>query len=123
MGSNARYPGLGDRRREERLLREARARGPLHTLSAEQLLLEQSLITYAPRMIRMIGRAWLRFGDVEVEATVRVDRWTDRAVGVEVDIDGEMLRAWIWRGAIGPVTQPRRGFQPEHTRGADAGQA
>lgn len=123
MGSNARYPGMGDRRREERLLREARARGPLQTLSPEQLLLEQSLITYAPRMIRMVGRAWLRFGDVDVEATVRIDRWTDRAVGVEVEVDGEKLRAWIWRGAIGPVTQPRQGFEPAPTRGVEAARA
>jgi len=30
---------------------------------------------------------------------VRVRRWTDDALGVEVDIGGELLRCWVWQGA------------------------
>lgn len=99
MGSNRRYPDLGPRLAEERELRAARARGPLHSLTPEQLRLHLHVVSFAPQRPPMWGRAWLRFGDVDVRATVRVNRWTADAVGVEVDVDGETLRCWIWQGA------------------------
>jgi len=100
MGSNRRYPNLGEDRREERELREAAARGPLQSLQPEQLALDRSPVTVAPRRGRITGTAWVRFGDTDVQATVRVDRWTDRAVGVELTIDGQPHRCWVWRGAV-----------------------
>ncbi|MGO1267102.1 MAG: hypothetical protein ACTMIY_10760, partial [Microbacterium gubbeenense] len=88
MGSNRRYPTLGEDRREERELRDAAAHGPLQTLTTEQLALYRSPVTVAPPSGRITGTAWLRFGDTDVQATVRIDRWTDRVVGVEVQVDG-----------------------------------
>lgn len=100
MGSNRRYPTLGEDRREERELRDAAARGPLRTLTPEQLALTRSPITVAPPRAPIAGTAWLRFGDTDVQATVRIDRWTERAVGVEFALGGKQLRCWVWRGAV-----------------------
>lgn len=57
MGSNRRYPGLGEDRREERVLRDAAARGPLRTLTPEQLALHRSPVTVAPPCGRITGTA------------------------------------------------------------------
>lgn len=100
MGSNRRYPDQGMRLAEERELREARQRGPLQSLTPEQLALERNPVTIAPPRARIEGRAWLRFGDADVRATVRILRWTDDAVGIGVMVGEEKLRAWIWRGAV-----------------------
>lgn len=99
MGTNKRYPNLTPERAEERELREASKQGPLQTLSADQLRLQSRVISLAPERTRMWGLAWLRFGNVDVRTTVLVKRWTDDAVGVEVDVDGKQLRCWIWQGA------------------------
>ncbi|MGW9114508.1 hypothetical protein [Microbacterium sp. NPDC055683] len=99
MGTNKRYPNLASLRAEERELREARSRGPLHTLTADQLRLRAHVVSIAPERPTMWALAWLRFGDADVRCTVRVKRWTSNAVGVEVDVEGETLRCWIWRGA------------------------
>ena len=100
MGSNRRYPGLGEDKREERELREAVTKGPLRSLTPEQLALGRSPVTIAPERVRVTGTAWVRFGDTDVQATVRVDRWTDRAVGVELEAGGQKHRCWVWRGAV-----------------------
>lgn len=100
MGSNRRYPALGEVRREERELRDAAAHGPLRTLTLEQLALVRSPVTVAPPSGRIVGTAWLQFGDADVQATVRIDRWTERAVGVELELDEQVHRCWVWRGAV-----------------------
>lgn len=100
MGSNKRYPDLGARLAEERELRTARASGPLRSLTADQLRLHRHVVSVAPERHDTWGLAWLRFGDVDVRCTVRVKRWTSTAIGVEVEIDGERLRCWVWRGAV-----------------------
>jgi len=99
MGTNRRYPDLGLRLAEERELREARQHGPLQTLSEEQLSLDRRPVTIVPPRAQVWARAWIRFGDADIRATVRVLRWTDDAVGIGVTVDNEKLRAWIWRGA------------------------
>lgn len=100
MGGNKRYPHHAAQLAEERELREARGRGPLHSLSDEQLNLSRNALTIAPERVDLWARAWLRFGDVDVRATVRVLRWTNDAVGVAVDVGGEWLRCWVWQGAV-----------------------
>lgn len=100
MGSNRRYPALGEDRREERELREASTQGALQTLTPEQLALTRLPVTLAPQHNPITGTAWLRFGNTDAQATVRIDRWTDRAVGVKLEIDGQKLRCWVWRGAV-----------------------
>ena len=99
MGTNRRYPNLTPQRAEQRELIEAAKSGPLHTLTDEQLWLADRVISIAPDRLRLWGLAWLRFGDVDVHCTVLVKRWTDDAVGIEVDVDGTKLRCWIWQGA------------------------
>ena len=49
MGSNRRYPTLGEDRREERELRDAAAHWPLQTLTTEQLALYRSPVRSSPR--------------------------------------------------------------------------
>lgn len=102
MGTNHRYPGHGARLGEERELREARKRGPLQSLTDEQLGLRSTVVSVVPDDLRMWGLAWLRFGDHDVRATVRVWRWTADAVGVEVEMPDteERLLCWVWRGAV-----------------------
>lgn len=102
MGTNKRYPGLGARLGEERELREARKRGTLHTLTDEQLGPRRAVVSVVPADTTMWASAWLRFGDRDVRATVRVARWTAAAVGVEVEMpdSDEVLRCWLWQGAV-----------------------
>lgn len=102
MGTNRRYPGLGARLGEERELREARRRGPLQSLTDAQLGLRRAVVSVVPDGTVMWALAWLRFGDVDVRATVRVWRWTADAVGVEVEMPDseERLHCWVWQGAV-----------------------
>lgn len=105
MGSNRRYPHLAEQRAQERELREARKSGPLRSLTPEQIALHRYPLTVVPEHVRRYATAWLRFGDVDVRAMVRVCRWTERAVGVEVTVDEEVLRCYVWRGACGPPSE------------------
>jgi len=118
VGTNKRYPHNGGRLAEERELREARTHGPLQTLTDDQLRLHARVVSIVPerpamwglaaREARalealperpaMWGLAWLRFGDADVRCTVRVKRWAEDAVGVDVDV--EVLRCWVWQGAV-----------------------
>lgn len=100
MGTNKRYPYKAAQLAEERRLREARRAGPLQSLSDAQVRLGEVVVSIVPDGTRIWARAWLRFGTTDVAATVRVCRWTADAVGVEVDIDGDRLRCWVWRGAV-----------------------
>lgn len=102
MGTNKRYPGLGSRLAEERELREARKKGPLRSLTDDQLCLRRAVLSVVPEGTTMWGLAWLRFGDTDVQATVRVWRWTADAVGVEVQMPDteERLHCWVWEGAV-----------------------
>ena len=54
--------------------------------------------------------AWLRFGGTAIRCTVRVERWTADAVGVELEVGEERLRWWVWQGAVervdGPIAPP-----------------
>lgn len=102
MSTNRRYPSLGAQLGEQRELREARARGRLQSLTEEQLMLHSTVVSIVPDNLTMWGLAWLRFGDTDVRATVRVWRWTADAVGVEVEMpdDETRLRCWVWQGAV-----------------------
>lgn len=106
VGTNKRYPHLSAQRGEERELREARKHGPLRSLDALQLRLHTQPITVVPERTQVWGHAWLQFGDTNVRCVVRVKRWTADAVGVQVTIDDETLRCWIWKGACQPIAAP-----------------
>lgn len=106
MGTNRRYPHLAGQRREQTELRAAHKAGPLSTLSPEQLRLHAQPMTVVPDQLKLWGLAWLRFGEVNVRAVVRVHRWTADAVGVEVQVDEEHLRCWIWQGACQRINDP-----------------
>lgn len=103
VGTNRRYPDHGMRLADERELREATKRGPLRSLTAQQVALHANPLTIAPDQSRIFARAWLRFGDADVRATVRVLRWTNNAVGVGLAVDGQELRCWLWHGACTPA--------------------
>jgi len=100
MGGNRRYPHHAGRLAQERELREARSRGPLQSLTDEQLMIGSRVVSIAPDNTPLWARAWLRFGEADVRATVRVLRWTSDAVGLAVDVDGQVLRCWVWQGAV-----------------------
>ena len=105
MGTNKRYPHMSMQRLEESQLRAARKRGPLHSLTHEQLRLDRSPVTIVPEREKLWGLAWLRFGDVDVQCTILVRRWTADAVGVELSLDDEVLRCWIWQGACQRISE------------------
>lgn len=93
-------------RLEERQVQAARQRGPLQSLTPEQLRLREQPVTVIPDGMHIWGHAWLRFGDADVRCTVLVRRWTADAVGVELPVDdGEPLRCWIWQGACQRLAQ------------------
>ncbi|SDO34495.1 hypothetical protein SAMN05660199_01762 [Klenkia soli] len=110
MGTNRRYPDTGEQRAQQRRLLAARNRGALQTLSDEQLQLATRVVSLAPDRGPMWALAWVRFGDVDVRCTVKVNRWTDEAVGVELEVGEEKLRCWVWQGAV-QRTEGRR-FEP-----------
>lgn len=99
MGTNKRYPHMSMQRLEQSQLRAARQHGPLHLLSPEQLRLDRCPVTIVPDREKVWGLAWLRFGDTDVQCTVQVRRWTQDAVGVEVTLDDDVFRCWVWQGA------------------------
>lgn len=105
MGTNKRYPNLGPQLAEQRELREARRRGPLHTLTDEQIALHRSIVSIPPERVTMWALAWIHFGDTAVRCTVRMLRWTDDAVNVEVELADEALRCWVWRGAVNQLAK------------------
>lgn len=107
VGTNKRYPHHSGQLAEARELREARAHGALHTLTDHQLRLHVEPVTVVPERVTKWALAWLRFGDADVRCTVRVRRWTPQAVGVEVNIEGEILRCWIWQGACVELIERR----------------
>lgn len=99
MGTNKRYPHNAGQLAEQRELRQAHAKGPLQTLSSDQLALHRYPVTIAPEQTCFWVLAWVRFGDADVRCTARLLRWTDHAFGIEVQVDEERLRCWIWQGA------------------------
>ena len=105
LGSNKCYPYLGGKLAEERELRAAAKAGTLQTLTPDQLRLDAHVVTIVPDRMKLWGLAWLRSGDVDVRCTVLVRRWTSGAVGVEVGVDGEIHRCWIWHGACQRLEQ------------------
>ena len=106
VGSNRRYPDAGAQRSQQRRLLEATRRGPLQSLSDEQLQLGARVVSLAPERSPMWALAWLRFGDTQVRCTVQVKRWTADAVGVELVVGEELLRCWVWQGAVEWVESP-----------------
>ena len=106
MGTNRRYPEAGAQRAQQRRLAQARGRGDLQTLTAEQLQLGARVVSLAPERSPMWALAWLRFGDTEIRCTVQVKRWTADAVGVELEVGEEKLRCWVWQGAVERVEGP-----------------
>lgn len=105
-GSNKRYPHGAMQTSEEHELRKARKRGPLRTLDPLQLRLHAQPITIVPDRMRLWGHAWLKFGDTSVRCVVHVKWWTADAVGVEVEIDGDTVRCWVWQGACQRLSDP-----------------
>ena len=87
-------------------VREARKRGPLRTLDSLQLRLHAQPLTIVPEQMTIWGHAWLQFGDTNVRCVVQVKRWTADAVGVQVTIDGDKLRCWVWQGACQRISDP-----------------
>lgn len=59
-----------------------------------------------------MGHAWLQLGDTNVQCVVQVKHWTADAVGVQVTIDGETLRCWIWPGAYQRISDPTESGSP-----------
>lgn len=99
-------PRRGRTTRQQRRLAEARGRGDLQSLTAEQLQLGVRVVSLAPERSPMRALAWLRFGDTEIRCTVQVKRWTADAVGVELEAGKERLRCWVWQGAVEAVEGP-----------------
>lgn len=107
VGTSKRYPHLAGQRAEERELREAMVRGPLLTLTERQVRYGLVPVTTLPTRPIVWGLAWLRFGDADVRCTVKIRRWTDTAVDVEIDVNGAVQRGWIWRSACEPLADRR----------------
>jgi hypothetical protein len=108
VGTNRRYPDLAEKRAQERELRQARERGPLQSLTDDQLRLHRETVSIPPERPGLWAWAWLRFGlDGHVRCKVRIARWTESAVGVELRLyDDEVLRCWVWRGAVEVADDP-----------------
>ncbi|MDR6868432.1 hypothetical protein J2Y69_003048 [Microbacterium resistens] len=97
MGSNKRYPNLGEDRRAEKIAASA----PLQTLTPEELRTSRYPLTRDPQPAWV--QAWVRYGDQPLRVRARAVMWTPHAVGVEFMIAGEVQRCWVWASAVEPV--------------------
>lgn len=80
-----------EKRAQERELRQARERGPLQSLTDDQLRLDREAVSIPLERPGIWAWAWLRFGlDGHVRCKVRIARWTESAVGVELRLYGEV---------------------------------
>uniref|UniRef100_UPI0037C12C2B hypothetical protein n=1 Tax=Helicobacter pylori TaxID=210 RepID=UPI0037C12C2B len=111
MGTNKRYPHLPAQRGRRESCASAQAR-PLRTLDSLQLRLHARPLTIVPEQMTIWGHAWLQFGDTNVRCVVQVKRWTADAVGVQVTIDGDKLRCWVWQEHVSESLTDRRLVAP-----------
>ena len=101
MGTNRRYPHVVDRQVSERILQRLAEQGELQTLTTAELQLDELPLTVDPRPKPV--RVWVRFGGRATRVDAVALRWTSRAVGVQFDVAGKTMRAWVWASAVEAV--------------------
>lgn len=103
MGTNRRYADAIDRRMDEKILLTVSRGGPLQSLTAAELRLNEVPLTIDPRPRRKV-KAWVRFGDAPVRVDAVAARWTPDAVGIVFHINDVEHRCWVWAGAVDDVS-------------------
>lgn len=83
---------------DDRILQRIAAKGPLQTLTRDELDLDRRPVTKDPRPARV--RAWVRFGATPAVVDAEACMWTDRAVALRFRVGDEERRCWVWAGAV-----------------------
>lgn len=104
MGSNRRYAASVDRRMDERILERTAQDGPLQTLSASELQLDEVAVTTDPKPA--IVQAWVRFGTTPIRVDAEACMWTGHAVAIRFRVARQEYRCWVWRGAVQAPDEP-----------------
>jgi hypothetical protein len=110
LGTNRRYPHVVDRQVSERILQRLAEDAPLQTLTNAELQLDELPMTVDPKPKPV--RAWVRFGDNATQVAAIALRWTPRAVGIQFDVAGKTMRAWVWASAVEAEREPERSVAP-----------
>lgn len=99
MGTNKRYAHRIDDAMEQRILESFVAnKGPLQTLSPDELELDKLPLTVDPQPKKV--RAWVRFGGQHAQVEATLHRWTAKACGIRFEIRGKEFHCWVWGNAI-----------------------
>ena len=73
-------------------------------------------LTTSPQPLEVL--AWVRFGPHAMQVRARAVRWTQKAVGIEFEIDGQKHRTWVWANAVDRTVphpgQPQPVWQDSH---------
>lgn len=101
MGSNRRYPDLGNKLAREREEAQAMREREPTSLTPAELDLGREPLTKTP--LRRPVHAWVRYGERAVRVEGEVVAWTTRAVAVKwTTPDGAEHKAWLWNSAVNP---------------------
>lgn len=107
MGTNRRYADAIDRRMNDKVLLTLSRGGPLQSLTAAELRLNEVPLTIDPRPRRKV-KAWVRFGDTPIRVDAVAARWTPDAVGIVFRVEEVEHRCWVWAGAVDDTDGPLR---------------
>lgn len=101
MGTNKRYAHHYDKLMEERIIEHFVAtKGPLQTLSPEELELDRLPVTIYPENHRPKVKAWIRFGPQHTRVDAVLVRSTAQAAGIEFTVRGKTYQCWVWGNAV-----------------------
>jgi hypothetical protein len=98
VGTNRRYADSVDRAINQRILDKVARAGDLHTLSRQELELDELPVTTDPKPAKV--RAWVKFGATPILVDAEACMWTSHAVAIRFRGNDTEWRCWLWRGAV-----------------------
>jgi hypothetical protein len=87
-------------RSQESSILAASKYGPLQTLSARELALQDQPVTVYPYRLQRRVRAWVRFGPESIRVDARLMRTTPKAAGIEFRSGDQKFHCWVWGNAV-----------------------
>lgn len=101
MGNpSARRSATLDREMQERSVTAASKRGPLQSLTARELDLNDQPMTIYPYRLQRRVKAWVRFGPEAIRVDAKLVRTTPLAAGIEFRGENQTFQGWVWGNAV-----------------------
>jgi len=102
MGTSKRYAEHYTRQMDESIGRRIMASGQPQSLGPQELALETTPLTRAPKPLQV--RAWVRYPDGPIQVDAEAVAWTARAVAVRWKAGDIVHKAWVWSSAVNDET-------------------